>query len=190
MKRAKIDQMPKEVRDWLDAALIETNFSGYTALTEELNRRGYQISRSSTHRYGSEVERRLAAASATAQAMRLMGKATEDKDDSRTGGLMGLLQTEIYKSLLAMKELEDTEGEDPVKRAETLSKISKNASAMVRAELELKKHQKEADAEKTAAQESGSNGQGGVIEICLVDPPPRGITENDAAAPEATEGPQ
>lgn len=45
-KRSTVKQLPQTVKDWLDAALVENNFSDYSALEEALKARGYDISRS------------------------------------------------------------------------------------------------------------------------------------------------
>ena len=59
MARANaVDQLPKEVRAWLDHSLVEGNFTGYELLEGELKSRGYSIGKSSIHRYGQKIERR------------------------------------------------------------------------------------------------------------------------------------
>ena len=58
-KRSTVKTLPKAVKEWLDAALIEQDFSGYQTLEAELKARGYDISKSAVHRYGQALERRL-----------------------------------------------------------------------------------------------------------------------------------
>lgn len=55
-KRSKVAALPKAVKEWLDAALVEGNFSGYEQLEAELKARGHDIGKSSLHRYGSAFE--------------------------------------------------------------------------------------------------------------------------------------
>ena len=57
-RRSSIDGLPEDVRRWLERALAENNFSGYQALEEMLREKGYQIGKSSIHRYGQKIERR------------------------------------------------------------------------------------------------------------------------------------
>jgi len=144
MKRNKVMGLPKAVRDWLDAALIEGNFSGYAALTEELQARGYEISKSGLQRYGSNLDERLATVRDTALAMQMVDRATDGDGDSKSAGLMALLQTEIFSTLQALKGIDQEENPDPMKRAAALAAIAKNAAASVRASIEVKKHQREA----------------------------------------------
>lgn len=51
-KRSTVKALPQSIRDWLDSALVENNFSGYRELEDELKKRGYDISKSAVHRYG------------------------------------------------------------------------------------------------------------------------------------------
>ena len=60
-ERSKVDQLPDEIKAWLDEHLVNNNFSGYVALSEELKSRGYEISKSSLGRYGKAFEDRIEA---------------------------------------------------------------------------------------------------------------------------------
>ena len=66
-RRSSIDGLPEDVRRWLERALAESNFSGYQALEEMLREKGYQIGKSSIHRYGQKIERRFAAIKASTE---------------------------------------------------------------------------------------------------------------------------
>ena len=59
--RGKVAQLPPEVKAWLDQALVESNFSGYEALSTELAERGFSIGKSALHTYGQGFEDRLSA---------------------------------------------------------------------------------------------------------------------------------
>lgn len=180
MKRNKVQSLPKAVRDWLDAALIDGNFSGYAALVDELRERGYEISKSGLHRYGSTLEQRIATVRDTALAMQMMDRATDGDGDSKSAGLMALIQTEIFNALLALKGLEEEEKPDPMKRAAILSMIAKNAAASVRGSIEVKKHQQAAASEEAAAAPTAPP----VVEVRFVAPTP----ENAPGAPKRGEG--
>ena len=43
--RNKVDALPKAVKEWLDATLLEGNFSGYELLSAELAKRGCAVSK-------------------------------------------------------------------------------------------------------------------------------------------------
>ena len=64
-QRSKITALPKEVREWLDTALAEKNFAGYGQFEAELAARGYSVGKSSIHRYGAVLEKRLSAIKAS-----------------------------------------------------------------------------------------------------------------------------
>ena len=45
-RQSSITALPNDVRDWLNQALAENNFTGYEALESLLRDRGYAISKS------------------------------------------------------------------------------------------------------------------------------------------------
>lgn len=59
----KVDQLPPEIRDWLEATLRERGFADYVAVTDELNERlaeaGKVVSfhHATVHRFGQEYRR-------------------------------------------------------------------------------------------------------------------------------------
>lgn len=42
-KRSQIEQLPKDVRHWLERALTENSFSGYLELEGLLKEKGYAV---------------------------------------------------------------------------------------------------------------------------------------------------
>ncbi len=72
MKRSKVTTLPAEVKAWLDAALIQGNFSGYEQVAAELAARGCALSKSAVHRYGTQLEQRLSAIKASTEAAKLI----------------------------------------------------------------------------------------------------------------------
>src|SRR3990172_11487214 len=92
-KRSKITQLPREVKAWLDQALIEGNFAGYQALEADLKSRGYDIGKSSIHRYGTHLERKLSAIKASTEAARQIAAAAPDDADQRSAAVISLIQT-------------------------------------------------------------------------------------------------
>lgn len=55
-----VERLPAAVRAEVDRRLIDSNFSGYEAFAAELRGRGFEkISKTSLHRYGQAMERRL-----------------------------------------------------------------------------------------------------------------------------------
>lgn len=149
MKRAKIEGLPEEVRHWLERALTEKNFSGYGELEALLKAKGFEIGKSSIHRYGQKIERRFAAIKASTEAARILTEGAADDQDARSAAVIALVQTEIFESIVNMQEATDEEV-DPGERLGMLSAAAKNIATLTRASVTLKKFQIEVR-EKLAA---------------------------------------
>ena len=108
-RQSSITALPNDVRDWLNQALAENNFTGYKALESLLRDRGYAISKSAIHRYGQKIERRMAAIKASTEAARLITEGAADDQDVRSEAVIALVQTEMFESILAIQEAEDDE---------------------------------------------------------------------------------
>lgn len=64
---SKIGGLPAEVRAEIDTRLVESGFANYTPFADELRHRGFDISKSALHRYGSAKEKRLQMIKAAAE---------------------------------------------------------------------------------------------------------------------------
>lgn len=148
MKRSKVAALPAEVRKYLDQALIEGNFSGYAALEADLAARGFVISKSSIHRYGANLERRIQAIKASTEAAVAIQAAAPDDEDLRSGAVLSLIQTEIFEAIMKLQEAEDA---DPAQRMKLLSAAAKNIATMTRASVTLKRFQSEVRTKVKAA---------------------------------------
>lgn len=137
-RRSKITQLPEDVRSQLDRELVKRGFSGYDALETWLDGLGISIGKSSIHRYGKNLERKLSAIKASTEAAKLIAAEAPDDADQRSGAVMSMLQTEIFEMLVGLQELDD---DDPIKRAKVLSSLAKNISALSRASVHQKKHE-------------------------------------------------
>lgn len=153
-KRSAVEMLPEEVKSWLDKTLAVGNFSGYELLEELLKERGYSIGKSSIHRYGQKLERRLAAIKASTQAAQLIVEAAPDEGDARSEAILGLVQTELFDSIVAMQDIE-TET-DPERRVKILSSVAKSISTMARASVNQKKWSQEVRAKAQAVADSVS----------------------------------
>jgi hypothetical protein len=127
-RRPKITQLPSEVRGWLDDALAEGNFAGYEALAAELRARGYDVSRSSVHRYGQRLERKLAAIRASTEAARQIAAAAPDDADLRSAAVISLVQSDLFDALLALQEAETAEPGERVKLLASAARAIAEAS--------------------------------------------------------------
>lgn len=168
MKRSKITQLPPEIRKWLDKVLAEKNFSDYQLLEEELKKRGFSIGKSSIHRYGSNLERRLAAIKASTHAAAMIAEAAPDDAGQRSAAVMGMLETEIFELLVGMQDVEAED--DPLKRAKLLSALAGNIAKLSRASVNQKKHELEVrDKVKAAAAAAEKIGRKGGLSKGAVD---------------------
>lgn len=137
-RRSKVDALPEAVRRWLERALMESGFSGYGLLEEMLAEKGYAISKSAIHRYGSKIERRFAAIKASTEAARLLTEGAADDQDARSEAVIALVQTEMFETIVNLQEASD-EDIDPGERITLLSKVAKNVASLARASVNQKK---------------------------------------------------
>jgi hypothetical protein len=159
-KRSKVETLPPAVKEWLDRALVSGNFAGYTALESELRERGYSIGKSSIQRYGSNLERKLAAIKASTEAARIIAEAAPDDAGQLSGAVMGMIQTEVFNVLVSLQELEQADGKDDeqskMARAKLLSQLAKNVATLSRASVSQKKHEIEIRGRVAAAADAAA----------------------------------
>jgi len=137
--RSKVAGMPAEIKEWLDRALAENNFSDYEVLAEELKARGYAISKSALHRYGQAFETRLSALKMASEQARAVVAAAPDEEGAVNEALMRLVQEHLFKLLMA------EEGEFD------LPKVARAVAELGRATVTQKKWQAEVRARAEAA---------------------------------------
>ena len=137
--RSKVAGMPAEIKEWLDRALAENNFSDYELLAEELKARGYAISKSALHRYGQAFETRLSALKMASEQARAAVAAAPDEEGAVNEALMRLVQEHLFKLLMA------EEGEFD------LPKVARAVAELGRATVTQKKWQAEVRARAEAA---------------------------------------
>ena len=148
-KRSTVKGLPQAVKDWLDAALVENNFSGYRELEEELRARGFDISKSAVHRYGQALERRLASIRASTEAARVITENITNEKATQSDAILEMIQSEVFQSLMQLEEIKQED--DPMKRLSALSFVGKNISPLITAGVNLKKYQAAIKAKAQAA---------------------------------------
>ncbi|MEX5441897.1 DUF3486 family protein [Acinetobacter schindleri] len=137
-KPSAIDQLNEEDRKWLDARLRDQGFCGYVEIAELLAERGYNVSKSSVHRYGQKLEQKLAAVQASTQAAILISEAAPDDADQRSAAVMSLIQTELFNALIALQESNDPQT-SAADRIELMAKCGKGIASIMQASLGQKK---------------------------------------------------
>jgi len=129
--RSKVAGLPAEVKAWLDQALVESNFSGYELLSDELESRGYSIGKSALHRYGTEFEDKLAALKMSSEQAKAVVQTAPDDEGAVNEALMRLVQEHLFKLLMASDGKMD------------LPKVAKAVAELGRASVVQKKWQAE-----------------------------------------------
>lgn len=129
--RGKVESLPKEVKAWLDAVLIEENFSGYEALAAELKARGFDIGKSAVHRYGQAFEERLKALRMVTEQARAVVEHSPDEEDAVTQALVRLTQEKLFSVLMDMQV-------DPEKV--NLAGITRSIAELARSSISVKKY--------------------------------------------------
>jgi uncharacterized protein DUF3486 len=174
MKRSKISSYPPELRQWLEAELVRRGFSGYEQLAADLVARSKEVgslvetSKSSLHRYGTNLERKLSAIRASTEAASLIAKSAPDDADLRSAAVISLIQTEVFDVLVALQDSE-TEN-DPMKRAKLLSTVAKNVATLSRASVNQKRHEMETRGKAQAAADRAAKiGKKGGLSAGAVD---------------------
>lgn len=153
-KRSKIEQLPPELKDWLDSELVRRNFSNYAELAAALKEQGEALgleadaSRSGLHRYGSKLERRMSAIKASTEAAKLIAASAPDDEDARSNAIISLIQTELFEAIV---NLQEAEGAEAGERVGLLSKAAKNIATLARASVNQKKHMIDIRAKAEAA---------------------------------------
>lgn len=153
-KRSKVSTLPPDVRAWLDRALAEGNFSGYEQLEKLLAGKGYTIGKSSLHRYGQQLEQKLAAVKASTEAARAIADAAPDDADLRSAAAMSLVQTEIFNVMVALQEA--GEESNPEERLKLMARAAKPLAELSRASVNQKKWEAEVKARIAAAADAAA----------------------------------
>ena len=140
-RKSNIDALPPDLRQALDKLLLDSNFGVYESIADYFQERGYRLSKSSVHRYGQKLERRLAAIKASTEAAKLLADNVDDAENHLSGSVISLVQTELFETLLNLQEAESSV--DPLERMELLSKAAKSIAEVSRASIANKKWQVE-----------------------------------------------
>ena len=152
-ERSKIESLPADTRAELDRRLFEGRFSGYVELEAWLRKQGFEVGKSSIHRYGSRLEERMAQIQrSTEQAKALVAASPDDAGDMGEA-LMRLMSEKLFTLLMEMDV--DPESAD-------LGKIAKALAPLMQAQIKQKKYASEVrDRARTAADAAEKIGRTG-----------------------------
>ena len=145
-ERSKILDLPEATRSDLDKRLIQGGFSGYVELEAWLRAQGFEVGKSSIHRYGSQMERRLAELRRSTEEARALVNAAPDDTDAMARATMQMLQQRLFGLLRDMDDI-DPDSVD-------IAKIAKAMAPLVRASIAQQQFMREvADRARAAAEQ-------------------------------------
>jgi len=126
--------LPDEIRQALEQKLLRGGFSDYAGLAEWLAEQGFEISKSSVHRFGQNFEDRLRSLKVATDQAKAIAEASEDDAGAMNDALIRLVQTKTFELLV---ELETSD--------KNLPKIGMMVAKLARAAVQQKKWQTEAE---------------------------------------------
>jgi hypothetical protein len=148
-RKSTVSRLPAEVKTYIEA-MLATGAQTLDELIADLQGRypaeckaGSLPSRSALQRYGSKLDRRLAAIKASTEAARMIREHAGDSQDARSEALTALVQTELFEAILALQDADDAD--DPGERVGMLSAAAKNIATLTRSSVNLKKFQAEVE---------------------------------------------
>jgi len=103
-QRSKVLTLPDDVKAELDKKLVVGGFADYVALSDWLKNQGYEISKSSLHRYGTEFEQRLGAIRIATEQARAVVEASGDDRGDMNEALIVLVQEKLFEVLVKLNE--------------------------------------------------------------------------------------
>jgi len=136
-ERSKVNTLPEDVRRDLETKLVESGFTGYADLTAWLQGQGYEISKSSLHRYGSNFEERLRKMQLSTRMAHDLVNTYPDDEGKMNEAMMRLLQDRIFTLLLNL----EAEADDIDPKA--IASLTKAVSQLSRADVYFKTQMRE-----------------------------------------------
>lgn len=144
-RRSKVMDLPIEVREQLEKRLMSNAFSDYEGLSAWLLDQGYELSRSTVHRYGQSFEERVGALRLATEQARVLCEASPDDDGVMGEALMRLAQERMFALLVEMEV-------DPEKV--DITRLVRSISELSRSQVGLKQYQSKVRAQVESAKKA------------------------------------
>ncbi|WAU72885.1 DUF3486 family protein [Acinetobacter sp. TR11] len=154
-RESAIDQLNPEDKQWLDRRFMDCGFNGYEEIAAILAERGYNVGKSSVHRYGQKLEQKLAAIQASTQAALLFKDAVKDDGEALNSAMLSMVQSEYFECFIALQQL--NENTKPEERLTLLAKVSKGVAEISKASVNQKKWELEVRDKVEAAAKAVEN---------------------------------
>jgi cell division septum initiation protein DivIVA len=136
-RRSKVDTLPPDLKAELERLLADRTHGGYRALAAWLMDQGYQISKSSVHRYDKRLQRVMERIRASTEAARMIARATPDEADEHSAAVLRMVQSSLFDALTQITEAQ--EETDPEQRIKVLSQAARAIAEASRASIGQKK---------------------------------------------------
>lgn len=148
-KRSAVSQLPESVRDELNRRLVANEFGDYAGLAVWLRDLGFQISKTSLHRHGTQLEADFDEAMADVRRTRALAKAAKVEGDEGDvlSATSGILQEQLLRISIALRQADD----DPAAAAKSISIVARAHADVGRLQVALSKWQEELRVKTTAA---------------------------------------
>lgn len=150
-RETAVDQLSAEHLEMLTIRLEDSGFKNYQELTDWLTELGYQISKSSVHRFGKKHEQKMQAVSLSTQAAIHMAKRNPDDAGALSSMVVSMIQSEFFSALIRLQSITDDPNIDAMQRMQELSKLGKGISELSKATVNQKKWQVETREKAQAA---------------------------------------
>lgn len=127
-KISKIDALPLDVKMELDRLLIEQAFSDYRGLEAWLAEKGFEIGKSSIHRYGKEFKEQIEAIRLATEQAKAISEVCDD-DANNLGDALGRLAQQKAFDLICKF---DPSGSEPLafdRLVNAIANLNKSANA-------------------------------------------------------------
>lgn len=145
-QRSAVLALPEPIRKELEQKLIRNGFAGYRELTDWLEAKGFEISKSAIHRYGQRFEDRVEAVRMATQQAKAIVESTPDDEGAVSEALMRLVQEKIFQVLMEL--------EIDTSKPMNLASVAKSIAELSRATVTQKKWQAEVREKAQRAAES------------------------------------
>lgn len=152
---SKIQQLPVEVKAWLDSQLVANAFGNYDDLTEQLNAKlanhelEMTVSRSGLGIYGKTLKDRIERIRSSTAAAKLLNETMDDEGDALGMANVAMAQDLIFQ-LMNKYDADDTDNPVNIKEISTLFRALGNISRASLPQKQWSKKIREELARKTA----------------------------------------
>lgn len=140
-RETAMDQLSPEHLELLKVRLEDSGFQDYQQLTDWLTELGYEISKSSVHRFGKKHEQKMQAVSLSTQAAVHMASRNADDGGALSSSVLAMIQSEFFNAFVQLQSINDNKDIDPMERIQALSKVGKGIAELSKASVNQKKHQ-------------------------------------------------